>query len=400
MALKQIIRFLFSLATMLSPLFISIHGVVIYFLVLWIALAVLYASFYNVFSSQFFTWTWLILPVFYLIHGIAMIYTSNMHSGWFDLEVKLSLFIVPVVFYIQHKSFNLLNVKTMKWLYLVSITMVGLCLFILAIIKTTQTHEIHLYYLDFSAPYHPTYLAMYVLMGLVFLLDFFASEKNILLATLLFLWVLLLLGFIYFLSSKAGILSTSIVFVLASFHYIFRNKLWVKPVLLLFVMTVFTYVGISENIRFKAVESTVKTASTDVATSESNAVRWLVWHAGVDLVKQHWLCGVGTGDIKDVLMQEYAKRNMQGAFKEKLNAHNQYLETFLAQGLLGILWLVFIFVFALKKALKKKNIPWLLFLVLVGFNFLFESMLNTQAGVVFFAYFYSFFIFEHKLKNI
>jgi O-antigen ligase len=288
----------------------------------------------------------------------------------------------------------------MKWLYLVSITMVGLCLFILAIIKTTQTHEIHLYYLDFSAPYHPTYLAMYVLMGLVFLLDFFASEKNILLATLLFLWVLLLLGFIYFLSSKAGILSTSIVFVLASFHYIFRNKLWVKPVLLLFVMTVFTYVGISENIRFKAVESTVKTASTDVATSESNAVRWLVWHAGVDLVKQHWLCGVGTGDIKDVLMQEYAKRNMQGAFKEKLNAHNQYLETFLAQGLLGILWLVFIFVFALKKALKKKNIPWLLFLVLVGFNFLFESMLNTQAGVVFFAYFYSFFIFEHKLKNI
>lgn len=385
---------------MLSPLFIILHGIAVYFLALWIVLSILYLFSYKVFSSSFFNLAWIILPLFLLIHALAMLYTSNMHSGWFDLEVKACLFLLPLVFYIQHKTFNSFNIKSMKWIYLISISVLCLFLFIGAFIKTIHTQQVHLYYLDFSSPYHPAYLAMYLTLGLIFLIDFFIAEKNKFFTILLFIWIIVLLALVYFLSSKAGILSVCLVFVLASLHYLFKNKKWIKSLLLLIVVALFTYTGISENYRFKSVSSTVQTATTNVSATESNAARWLVWHAGFDLLKQHWLWGVGTGDIKDVLMQEYAKRNMKGALEEKLNAHNQYLETWLAQGLLGIAWLVLIFIYAFKHAFKRNNVPWMMFLVLTGFNFLFESMLNTQGGVIFFAYFYSFFFFEHKINKV
>ncbi|MGQ9847171.1 MAG: O-antigen ligase family protein, partial [Bacteroidales bacterium] len=144
---------------------------------------------------------------------------------------------------------------------------------------------------------------------------------------------------------------------------------------------------------------TFKTDRNDAATTKSNDARWLIWQAGLAVVKENPILGVGTGDVKDALIDEYAKRQMLGAIEKKLNAHNQFLETAVGQGIIGILVFLFVFLIPFIKALKEKNIVWMLFLLLISFNFLFESMLNTQMGVFFFAYFYSFFIFEHKLKK-
>lgn len=383
-----------------SAAVIPIYGFGAIYIAGWLLVTLLYFFMHKSLSGTFINPLWLILPIFYLIHFAGMIYTQNTKSGWFDLEVKLSMFILPMIFYFQHKSLNRQNVKYFKWFYLFSIGGITLFLLIKSMIVYADGDVAKLFYNELASPYHPSYLAMYVVMALVFLFDFMINEKRKWLTILYFLWMIYLLSFIFMLSSKAGILSAPLVLILAGLHYIFRIRKLGIPLIVILIAIIYAYQGIEGNYRFRAVENTIQTAQTNTSTSESNAARWLVWHAGIDIVKENAMIGVGTGDIKDVLIAEYSKRNMNGAIEMKLNAHNQFLETTIGQGVIGLLVLLLVFFIPFIRAFKDKNIVWMLFLILAGFNFLFESMLNTQLGVFFFAYFYSFFIFEHKLKKI
>lgn len=400
MALRNLINYLFAIFGLFSAVGIFIHGIGAVYLAAWLLFALLFFMTHKSLSGTFFTPLWLILPLFFLVHLAGMLYTHNSKSGWFDLEVKLSIFILPIIFYFQHKSLNRQNVKYFKWFYLFSIFGISLFLLSKGIIAYNKGDIGKLYYNELSAPYHPSYLAMYVVMAILFLFDFMVNEKRKALIFVYFLFLVYFLCFIFLLSSKAGILSVPLVLTLAALHYIFRNgKLWV-PLIVIVLAFLFAYEGILGNDRFKAVAATVQTAETNTATTESNAARWLVWQAGLEIVKQNPMFGVGTGDIKDVLLAEYAKRKMTGAIEKKLNAHNQFLETTIGQGIIGLFFLLLVFFIPFFRAFKENNVVWMLFLVLVGFNFLFESMLNTQLGVFFFSYFYSFFIFEYKLKKI
>lgn len=399
-AFKNSIHYLFAMLGLFSSAFIPIYGVGAVYITVWLIFALLFFITCKSLSRTFFSPLWIILVLFYLLHLVGMIYTENIKSGWFDIEVKLSIFILPVIFYFQHKSLNKQNVKYFKWFYILSIFGISMFLFVKALIAYSNGDVGKLYYNELSNPYHPSYLAMYVIMALLFLFDFMVNEKQKVLIFLYLISLLYFLSFIFLLSSKAGILSAPIVLLPAGLHYIFKNKkFWVPFMVILFVL-LFAYVGIKNNDRFNAVASTLQTAKNNAATSESNAARWLVWQAGLEIVKENPICGVGTGDVKDALLGVYAKRQMLGAIEKKLNAHNQFLETAIGQGLIGLLVLILVFFIPFIKAFKEKNIIWMLFLVLVSFNFLFESMLNTQMGVFFFAYFYSFFIFEFKLTKI
>lgn len=399
MTLKNSINYLFSILGLFSASIIPIYGVGAIYIALWFVVAILYFLTHKSLSRTFITSLWLILPMFYFMHLLGMIYTQNTKSGLFDLEVKLSMFILPIIFYFQHKSLNSNNVKYLKLLYLISIFSITLFLLIKTIIAYDRGSTEKFYYTELATPYHPSYIAVYVVMALIFLFELIINEKRILPRVMYFILKIYFLYFIFILSSKAGILSVPLVLFLAGLHYIFRIRKILVSIIVILLAAVFVYFGVKNNMRFKAVKNTIQTAKTDVTTNESNAVRYLIWQAGIDIVKKNALLGVGTGDIKDVLLTEYAKRNMSGALEKKLNAHNQFLETAIGQGIVGLLVLFLVFFIPFIRAYKNNNIAWMLFLVLSAFNFLFESMLNTQMGVFFFAYFYSFFIFEHKLKK-
>jgi len=401
MLLKKLINFLFAILGLWSAIFIFIHGIGTIYIAIWFFIALCFMFTHKALSYTIFSPLWIILPLFYGLHLFAMLYTHNLKSGWFDLEVKLSLLILPFIFYFQHKQLNRQNIRFFKWFYVFSI--LGITLFLIA--KTAivfhKTNNIGLwYYNELSTPYHPTYLAMYIVMAIIFLYDFIITLNQRFIKFVLFIWILFQLFFIYLLSSKAGILSVIIVFILMSLHYIVRKRIILVPLIVLFITILFAYVGVFGNFRFKALENTIQTAEANVATTESNAARWLVWQAGLKVAQDNWLLGVGTGDIKESLINEYAQRGMKGAVEKKLNAHNQFLETLIGQGIVGALLLVLVFLLPFYRALKTQNLPWLMFIVLTVFNFLFESMLNTQGGVFFFSYFYAFFVFESKLNKV
>ncbi|MBC7864044.1 MAG: O-antigen ligase family protein [Bacteroidia bacterium] len=127
----------------------------------------------------------------------------------------------------------------------------------------------------------------------------------------------------------------------------------------------------------------------DPATTESSAVRVLVWKSASQVISENFWYGTGSGNAETELIKVYDQHGYIGAKEKKLNAHNQFLEVFVALGFYG--FLLFCSLLLLPLFIYKGKFPmygfW--FLLIVMINFSVESMLQTQAGVVFFAFFYS-----------
>ena len=163
------------------------------------------------------------------------------------------------------------------------------------------------------------------------------------------------------------------------------------------IFVVMNYVpAISDRIN-RALDA-VTNANPNETEVESTAVRLLVWKAAVQVISDNLIIGTGTGDSKDELMAEYKTRGMTGALAHELNAHNEFLQVFVSLGIIGFVLLLGNLYFPLFFAFKEGNIIYLLFLLIISLNFLTESMFETQAGVMFYAFFNSLLCF-HKSRN-
>ncbi|MBR6776092.1 MAG: hypothetical protein IKM23_10360, partial [Bacteroidales bacterium] len=74
----------------------------------------------------------------------------------------------------------------------------------------------------------------------------------------------------------------------------------------------------------------------------------------------------------------------------ELNAHNQFSDTIIAVGVIGLLLLLTFFAYPIYLWIKNKNFDIVFFslLLIIAFNSLFESVLERQMGIMFFVFFY------------
>ena len=143
------------------------------------------------------------------------------------------------------------------------------------------------------------------------------------------------------------------------------------------------------------------TSSKTIQTEpdDGTVARMEIWKISIGLIKQHFMFGVGTGDVKDVFMKAYQQQNLYSIFKKKLNAHNQYLQTFVTLGVFGFSLLVAFLLIPVYRSLRKGDYLYTLFLLIFAINILVESMLETQAGVVFYAFFNAFLFSKSAANN-
>lgn len=128
--------------------------------------------------------------------------------------------------------------------------------------------------------------------------------------------------------------------------------------------------------------------SIPMSAEENTAVRYLVVLQSMEIIKQNLFFGAGTGDVKDELMEKYKEKNIIHAIGPPvLNAHNQFLETLIGLGIPGIFSLFILIFYSIYNGIWKRQILLFAFMLIIIFNFMSESMLNTQAGVLFFAFF-------------
>jgi O-antigen ligase len=130
---------------------------------------------------------------------------------------------------------------------------------------------------------------------------------------------------------------------------------------------------------------------------ESNTARIIMWRTSIDVWKGNFLFGTGTGDYDDELTAKNLEYKNQGVAKERLNSHNQFLNSAVQLGLVGFFVLLMIFVSSY--FFSDKKLWQLLILVVFSINFLVESFLETQAGIILFVVLLTLFFPNNTTQN-
>ena len=131
-------------------------------------------------------------------------------------------------------------------------------------------------------------------------------------------------------------------------------------------------------------------------TGSSLIQRIEFWKAGWNIFRQNLLLGVGTGDVQKAFDAEYIRVNSPLSKEWRLRAHNQYLTFALTFGLAGFLLFAFSLFYPFIKMKKYLDFFYLPFFIILLISMLTEDTLETQAGVTFYAFFNSFFLFSRN----
>lgn len=337
--------------------------------------------------------------IIYILYLIGTLYSSQMgtqEGALFNLEVKLSLWVFPLLFAtLDFRMFKANFRNRMLYAYIGGCVVSMILIFNNAVFKYFQTSNPNVfYYTELGFTHHPSYLALYFTFAVAVLLVWIFQHPsgNKTKRNAAFILILAFHLFIVLLSSKAGIMSTVLLYLLVVFYLIvykeIRSRIYTAIVLLTLFLITLSFFPRSYS-RFYNAESALE-SEPSTTSQESSVARLLVWESSFHIIRQHPIFGVGTGDVEPELMKIYKEKNIKVAVEGTLNAHNQYLQTAIALGLIGLIVLVASLFVPAWYAFRRKQLLYLGFLVIFAFNILVESMLERQAGVTFYALFNSF----------
>jgi O-antigen ligase len=338
--------------------------------------------------------------LFYLVYLIGMSYSTEYGYGWFDLEVKLSLLVFPLIFATSDLAvFTPSRAKNLLTLFIAGCITGALLLLGHAWFVTIPSGiRDPFYYTNLSWYFHTSYIAMYYTFAIAIASWFIIERmKDPLTWTtvMLSLAILFLEAMIFLLSSKAGIMTLVITQALLILLLISR-KAGLARILIVSLILIAVFAGYSRLFPFgfgrMASADSAITSRGIVKTNpdDGTVARIEIWKVSAKLIRENFWFGVGTGDVKSVYLKAYEDARLYPIFKQKLNAHNQYIQTFVALGVIGFCALIFSLLIPAWLALRKGYFIYFIFILIFACNILVESMFETQAGVVFYAFFNAF----------
>jgi O-antigen ligase len=131
--------------------------------------------------------------------------------------------------------------------------------------------------------------------------------------------------------------------------------------------------------------------------SEEVNFRFGVYHCVHQVLKEHWLTGVGVDNVQkelDNCYSAYTYRGTDDFINISYNSHNQYLDIMLKYGVFGLV----IFLFSLLWGIKNRNILYQGFIIVIFIALITENMFTRQVGVIFFTFFNMLFFVNKEQK--
>lgn len=346
--------------------------------------------------------------VFFIWQFVTVIYSENSKLAWANVFGRLSLLIFPLAYF--NPGYRIIEQKFL----LLRIFVVAICCYLLfcygyALSRSLSIqngkmlfdpHPVDAYWvnyffeLEFTRAMHPSYLSMYVLLSiLVSFESFYYFEERHALQFSWFFIAVFLLGSLYFISSRAGILAAMAVVPI----YLIIKIITVKRFRLFWcfflIVISLSFIFVKGN---EKVGTLLNSFSSKGFTIKDD--RFVVWKSAFSRIKSDPLLGVGIGDVRSELTKIYENEGESELAAQRLNAHNQFLETMLEGGIIEMIFIVAIFLFMMYVAIRQKNTLFGLYIVMMIVFFMFETTLYRLAGVAFFSLFS--FILPLQKKNI
>jgi O-antigen ligase len=328
-----------------------------------------------------------------LVAGIAA--TSHPDVAQMETEIKLSFIAFPIISWLL----PVISRKNAERIF--NAFVAGCLVFMLAAIgygvyRTIQHQSFaYLSYEQLSINYHPTYAAAYQSLSLFILLLRAQRQKWILSNSKLHYSAILITAFfISLLASKAGILSAALVIGYALIIGIKKtqNRSTVIFQCLLSAGILFgsMYLLPASAARVEAMVNDLDTKTPTITNEKTEAkssteLRKITWSAAFEVMRKNPL-GAGTGNTQFLLNEIYEREGEQYAAQRNLNTHNQFLQTGAEHGWPGFFILLALILSQLVGVLRLQHNIIFCVIALCAFNFLFESFLEVQAGIVFYCF--------------
>ena len=352
---------------------------------------------FSLLKTNGFLFPFILCTGLYGLYLLGMLYSENRAFGWNDLLLKLPLLLFPfIIFTLNSDYWSKKQVQRLLQFFVLGnvITLVVSVVHSWTLFRADRWFY-HFHYIEASWFHHPSYASMYYCISFVIVIYLFLHNG-------LAVWekitggiaAVLLSAEIILLDSRAGILTFGCILLFFVAYILFFKRKFILHLLSCVVflsgIILITYKLLPEEMnRIKFTISQIQENNVrDKGAWKERNVRLLIWDASLKVAVSHVPLGVGTGDIKDELRKQYMKEGYIVPYEENYNAHCQYLQVFATLGIAGFLFFLFIMFSSFWTGYKTKNILFILFGLITGINFLVESMLETQAGVMFFSFFF------------
>lgn len=336
------------------------------------------------------------------IYLAGLLYSNNTIEGIQNIETKLSLIIFPVSFFFSAINFKAILPKVIK--YFIEGCIISIFLGLTAsAIRYYYTNDLtEFFYGNLAYFSHASYFSMYLNFSIITLYYFsFLPNKSTYIKPFISLSLITFFSLIIFLlSSKTGIFTLVITHFFALIYWMIKHKKLVKGSIGLAAVISILLIGYNKSsIIQNRLNEVITPFSNNNNPESSTQFRIVAWETASHLVLKKPFLGYGTGTTRDLLTEEYKKRQIEVLVEKRLNCHNQYLEVTLNSGVIGLISLLILLILPIVWSIKLKNHLLLFFILLLSLNFLTESMLETQSGVIFFAFFYTILIHDQFSSN-
>lgn len=339
-----------------------------------------------------------LLPIclLFLLFVLGLLLSKDTNRVLVDIGRTVPLFLIPTVIFLHRKEdFNIKKIIIALGIGLsIGMLICWYSIFISIMSKAYPLKQASYFFewiytdVNLVKPLdgHPSYFAILLVIfitALLFDTHFLNLRKN------KFIFFLILTPFFVFLietSSRIGVLVLLVIILL----YAIKN--WSFKLLVLLGSLIFLIAALS--LKFDYLGSKFqKVFNSKGEVTLERVGRWKeILNVFED--KDAYLIGVGTGDSRLIYRRAYYNGGYDLAFKKNYNAHNQYLELFVSNGILGlIIYFLVFFMFIQKTRLSHNALHFFIAFLMFSCS---ETFFGRSQGVMMFSFLYSVFIVYYK----
>ncbi len=352
-----------------------------------------------------FTLRTLVLQSAFFVTILSTIYTINYPEAFHEWGKQITIFLLPLLFCLNpldikkyrpqlFLAFALVCTATIIYLYFDAIiTLRYYSLPFRTLFSGAFTNH------NFSEPInmHATFFSMQVMLALTYMLYVLIKERS--LYTRLFYLacsVVLTAGLIQ-LSSKSIFVVLLIIINIALPLFLLKGAARLKYIVGAAAFSVLLVIGILNSSTLKERFVTeLKQDMSKQAVGEVEDGRLARWDVAAGLITKAPVIGYGAGSEIGLLQQSFFNKKLYNSYLFRLNAHSQYLSFLLKSGIIGLAVYLATLVFGFSISIKKKDLLFFTFMLLVAAVSLSENLLDVDKGIFFYAFFFTFFIFSNE----
>ena len=337
------------------------------------------------------TWKpYLILLAYFVVSSLSLCYTVDLNSGITTLLGHSIFLLLPLLF--TTIKFETSNLKSAQNYFIIWICLLAFYSEFTTILNLIQSDQsLFLWFRkDFSyiqlgaiIGIHPPYMTLFTSYCILLLIDKIGlNKKRNILYTLL---IVFLLFYTIHLSSRLPIVallfvSTLFIFRKLTLHNSLANSFFKLFILLGIVFTLFLSVR-ATRYRFAEIFGMKYGNGLYIQSGPDKLDQWT---AALD-ANTNVFFGNGLGDVNESIVESNKRHGLLKNADRKYNAHNQYIQTYVGLGMLGLFLLIGMLLYSWdskKPFLKLHNY----FLIYLSIVFLSESYFQRHQGIVFIAF--------------